>query len=201
MASAEEKLQNSGFDDQFEQALTSEDAAETTGDVLAFNDDDNLEDMYLTFGVDVEEYGVGIVYVTEIVGMQKIMEVPDVPHFIRGVINLRGKVIPVMDVRARFGMKEEAYNERTVIVVLEVEGIPIGLIVDRVSDVLEISESEIDAPPKYGKNKDGEGVIKGLGKKGDKVAILLEVHTLTSDEELHIDRIRAGIAAAESASE
>jgi len=71
---------------------------------LAFNEENNIADMYLTFAVAGEEYAVGIGFVTEIVGMQKVMEVPDVPHFIRGVINLRGKVIPVMDVRRRFGL-------------------------------------------------------------------------------------------------
>ena len=98
----------------------------------------NLAGKYLTFALAEEEYGVGIAAVTEIVGMQRIMSVPDVPHYIKGVINLRGKVIPLMDVRLRFGMPERAYDERTVVIVMDVGDAPIGLIVDGVSEVLEI---------------------------------------------------------------
>ncbi len=105
---------------------------------LSFNEENNIDDMYLTFAVAGEEYGIGIGYVTEIVGMQRVMEVPDLPAFIKGVINLRGKVIPVMDVRLRFSMDWKPYTERSVIIVLDVEGVPIGLAVDAVSDVREI---------------------------------------------------------------
>ena len=92
-------------------------SAEKAGD-LSFSDEDNIEHMYLTFSVASEEYGVGISVVTEIVGMQRIMPVPDVPHYVKGVINLRGKVIPLMDMRVRFGLEEKAYDERTVVIVL-----------------------------------------------------------------------------------
>lgn len=94
-------------------------AMESDSAELIFNDENNIDDMYLTFGVSGEEYGLGIAFVTEIVGMQKVMPVPDVPAFIKGVINLRGKVIPVMDVRRRFDMDEKPYTERTVIIVLD----------------------------------------------------------------------------------
>ena len=147
---------------------------------LTFNEENNIDDMYLTFAVAGEEYAVGIGFVTEIVGMQKVMEVPDVPHFIRGVINLRGKVIPVMDVRRRFGMPETTYTERTVIIVLDINAVPIGLVVDAVSEVLEIPESQIDQPPKFGANRDGKGVIRGLGKQGERVAILIDIDRLVS---------------------
>jgi len=149
---------------------------------LAFNEENNIADMYLTFAVAGEEYAVGIGFVTEIVGMQKVMEVPDVPHFIRGVINLRGKVIPVMDVRRRFGLPETTYTERTVIIVLDINNVPIGLVVDAVSEVLEIPEAQIDPPPKFGANRDGSGVIRGLGKQGERVAILLDVDRLVSEQ-------------------
>ena len=108
-------------------------AEEQSEGELSFNEENNIDDMYLTFAVAGEEYGVGIGYVTEIVGMQKVMEVPDLPAFIKGVINLRGKVIPVMDVRLRFSMDWKAYTERSVIIVLDVDGVPIGLAVDAVS--------------------------------------------------------------------
>ena len=147
---------------------------------LVFNDENDINDMYLTFGLGEEEYGIGINFVTEIVGMQRVMEVPDVPPFIKGVINLRGKVIPVMDVRKRFHMPEEVYNERTVIIVLDINGVLIGLIVDNVSEVMEISSDQIDQPPQIGSNQ--EGVILGLGKQGHKVAILLNVQRLVSEQ-------------------
>jgi len=154
--------------------------------VLAFNEENDINDMYLTFVVGKETYGVGIAFVTEIVGMQRVMEVPDVPAFIKGVINLRGKVIPVMDVRVRFGMEERPYTERTVIVVLDIEGIPTGLAVDAVSDVMEIPEAAIDRPPPFGANREGKGVTLGLGKKGAKVAVLLDVRRLVSDQPIDV---------------
>ncbi len=148
---------------------------------LSFNEENNIDDMYLTFTVAGEEYGIGIGYVTEIVGMQKVMEVPDLPHFIKGVINLRGKVIPVMDVRLRFSMDWKAYTERSVIIVLDVEGVPIGLAVDAVSDVREIPPANIDNPPQFGSNREGKGIIRGLGKQDDKVAILIDTPRLVSE--------------------
>ena len=123
---------------------------------LTFNEENNIDDMYLTFAVAGEEYAVGIGFVTEIVGMQKVMEVPDVPHFIRGVINLRGKVIPVMDVRRRFGMPETTYTERTVIIVLDIT--PCRS--DWWSTLSARSGNpggQIDQPPKFGANRDGKG--------------------------------------------
>lgn len=154
---------------------------------LVFNDEDNIEDMYLTFGVASEEYGIGIGYVTEVVGMQRIMEVPDVPSFIKGVINLRGKVIPVMDVRIRFGMGAKDYTERTVIIVLDIGNAPIGLVVDYVSEVLEIPESNIDQPTQFGGGSgNSDSVIRGFGKQGDKVAIMLDIQRMVSDQSIDL---------------
>ncbi|MEY2699621.1 MAG: hypothetical protein RIQ52_376 [Pseudomonadota bacterium] len=147
---------------------------------LVFNDENNIQDMYLTFGIAGEEYGVGISYVTEIVGMQRVMEVPDVPAYIKGVINLRGKVIPVMDVRLRFRMPEIAYTERTVIIVLDIDDVPVGLIVDHVTEVMEIAAAQIDAPPRFGSGDKDGSVIQGLGKQDDRVVILLDIERLVS---------------------
>ncbi|MBE0599993.1 MAG: purine-binding chemotaxis protein CheW [Burkholderiaceae bacterium] len=149
---------------------------------LTFSEEDNIDDMYLTFALAGEEYGINIGFVTEIAGMQRVMEVPDMPDFIKGVINLRGKVIPVMDVRLRFGMNEKEYSERTVIIVLDVNDVPVGLAVDAVSDVREIPESNIDLPPQYGCHRDGRGIIRGLGKQGDQVAIIIDIPRLISDQ-------------------
>lgn len=158
---------------------------------LVFNDENDINDMYLTFGLGVEEYGISINYVTEIVGMQRVMEVPDVPAFIKGVINLRGKVIPVMDVRRRFNMVEEPYTERTVIIVLDSNGVLIGLIVDNVHEVMEIPENQIDQPPQFGANRDNANVIRGLGKQGNKVAILLNVEHLISHHVIDLQNVSA----------
>ncbi len=159
---------------------------EGDGSDLVFSEEDSIKDMYLTFTVAGEEYGVGIDFVTEIVGMQRVMEVPDVPAFIKGVINLRGKVIPVMDVRLRFGMDAKDYTERTVIIVLDIGDVPIGLAVDAVSDVREIPSGNIDLPPQYGGNREGRGVIRGLGKQGDRVAIIIDIHRLISEQAIDL---------------
>jgi len=177
-----------------EQEARNQTSSEAENSDLVFNEENDINDMYLTFGVAGEEYGIGIGYVTEIVGMQRIMEVPDVPAFIKGVINLRGKVIPVMDVRCRFHMAEKPYTERTVIIVLDIDSIPVGLVVDNVSEVLEIPETQIDQPPHFGGSRDDKSVIRGLGKQGERVAILLDINRLVSDQTVdlrqEINRLR-----------
>ena len=147
--------------------------------------DDSIEDMYLTFDLGNEEYGVGIADVTEIVGMQKIMPITDMPDHVRGVINLRGKVIPVMDVRLRFGMPARAYDDRTVIIVLEVDEAPAGLIVDSVREVLEIPTGNIDRPARFARGG-ARPVIAGLGRIEDRVAVLLDPGVLVSDADVDI---------------
>lgn len=126
-------------------------------------EDDNLDHMHLIFTVNTEAYGVQIEYVTEIVGLQKIVAVPDVPTFIKGVINLRGQVIPVMDVRIRFNMPTQTYDDRTVIIVLEHKDIKTGLIVDGVSDVLELNDNEIS--PRHAKKMQATRSSQASDKK------------------------------------
>ena len=138
---------------------------------------DSVESMYLTFPVGDELYGVPIGLVTEIVGLQKIMQVPDVPHYIRGVINLRGKVIPLMDVRLRFGMPEKEYDDRTVVIVLQVNDAPVGLVVDGVNEVLDIPDTQIDRANGFS-GGDGNNLVMGLGRLEERVAILLNVSLL-----------------------
>ncbi|MCE1254579.1 MAG: chemotaxis protein CheW [Anaerolineae bacterium] len=149
---------------------------------------DEIENLYLTFEADKETYAVNIRHVTEIVGMQRISAMPDVPDFIKGAMNLRGKVIPVMDVRLRFGLPEQTYDDRTTIIVLDLDGIPTGLVVDKVTDVLTILPENIEPPPQWhGKSKSNkdenqarQGVIKGLGKHDDRVSIILDIPRLLS---------------------
>ncbi len=148
-------------------------------------DDDNIENMYLTFEVEKEEYAINISNVTEIVGIQKISEVPDVPSFIKGVINLRGKVIPLMDVRLRFGLPWREYGDRTTIIVLELDSVFTGLVVDRVKDVLDIPTANIDPPPRWHSNGES-GIIKGLGKRDDGVSIILDARRLLDDQEIRL---------------
>jgi purine-binding chemotaxis protein CheW len=147
------------------------------------DDEDTQKDKYLTFTVGNEDYGIEIAHVTEIIGTQKITDVPDMPIYIKGVINLRGKVIPVMDVRLRFKMPEREYDDRTCIIVVNVGGTPIGLVVDTVKEVADIPENQIEPPPDFSKST-SQRYIMGLGKMGDAVKILLDVQKLVRREDM-----------------
>jgi len=109
-------------------------------------EDDKNGGQYLTFSVENESYGLDIIYVTEIIGMQRVTEVPELPEYVRGIINLRGKIIPVMDIRLRFEKPFREYDEKTCIVVVEIQDISVGIIVDAVSEVITIREEEIVLP-------------------------------------------------------
>ena len=152
-----------------------------------------IDTMYLTFPVGTELYGVSITVVTEIVGLQRIMSVPDVPHYIKGVINLRGKVIPLMDVRLRFGIPEKEYDDRTVVIVLQVNDAPVGLIVDGVNEVLDIPDDQIDRAHSFS-NSEGRSLVKGLGRMDERVAILLDVSRLVEEEDINMSDISVGRA-------
>jgi purine-binding chemotaxis protein CheW len=144
------------------------------------DEEDTLKGRFLTFILGKESYGIEIKYVTEIIGLQPITEVPELPDYIRGIINLRGQIIPVMDVRQRFKKPFMEYNDRTCVVVIDIGDISIGLIVDSVSEVLSISESEIVPPPEI--HKTGNKFIKGIGKVGNEVKILLDCNKLLNEE-------------------
>jgi purine-binding chemotaxis protein CheW len=139
--------------------------------------DGNIENMFLTFEIEQEAYAVNIGCVTEIVGMQRISEIPDVPGYIKGAMNLRGKVIPVIDLRLRFQLRAREYDDRTTIIVLDLAGVPTGMVVDRVTDVLTIPKENIDPPPHW-LNQGKRGVVQGLGKVNDSVSIILDVPQL-----------------------
>ncbi len=146
---------------------------------------ENQSEKYLTFSLGKEEYGIGISSVLEIVGIQNITELPDVPDYVKGIINLRGKVIPVLDVRLRFGMEEKEYDARTCIVVVSVNSISVGLIVDEVSEVLDIMNTQIEPAPNVHKDESHK-YLQGLGKVGDEVKILLNVQKLLFDKDLEL---------------
>ena len=148
-----------------------------------YDDEDTMKDKYLTFHLAGEDYGLDIVFVTEIIGIQKITEVPDMPNFVKGVINLRGKVIPVMDVRLLFNLDERDYDERTCIIVVDINNSAVGLVVDQVNEVADIPESDVEPPPRTTKGASSR-YLKGMGKVGDEVRILLDVDKLLREEEL-----------------
>jgi purine-binding chemotaxis protein CheW len=145
------------------------------------DDEDTQKDKYLTFAVGSVDYGIEICHVTEIIGIQKITEIPDMPGHIKGVINLRGKVIPVMDVRLRFSLAERAYDDRTCIIVVKVNGAALGLVVDTVKEVADIPAHQIEAPPDVSEGN-RQMFIKGLGKMGNEVKILLDGEKLVHKE-------------------
>lgn len=139
-------------------------------------EEDTQKGKFLTFTMGEDCYGIEINHVREIIGIQPITQVPDQPEYLRGIINLRGKIIPVMDIRLRFGKTFRDYNDRTCIIVVDIENISLGLIVDGVSEVLSIPDTEIVAPPEM--NKGGNNFIKGIGKVGAEVKLLLDCKTL-----------------------
>lgn len=147
---------------------------------LEEQEEDTLKGKYLIFSMGNELYGMEIRYITEIIGIQPITEVPEMPAYVKGVTNLRGKIIPVMDVRLRFKKEARAYNDRTCIIVLDAEGISIGLIVDSVSEVLAMREEDIAPPPEMGQG--GHKYIRGIGKAGGSVKLLLDCQKLLTDE-------------------
>ena len=162
-------------------------------DLSTASDTDDIKNLYLTFEVAQETYAVNIQLVTEIVGMQRISAMPDVPDFIKGAMNLRGKVIPVMDVRLRFGLPRQDYDDRTTIIVLDLNGSPTGLVVDKVTDVLTIAPENIEPPThwhgnqKKSKDADQKGVVKGLGRHKEGVSIVLDVPQLLSEKDLFVN--------------
>jgi len=147
-----------------------------------YDDEDTQKDKYLTFHIGTEDYGISIAYVTEIIGIQSITEIPEMPDYIKGVINLRGKVVPVMDVRTRFKLPPRDYDERTCIIVVEIDGTSVGLVVDAVNEVADIPEDQVEAPPKS--KRKGGSYIQGIGKIDKEVKILLDVNKILYDGEL-----------------
>ncbi len=144
---------------------------------LKVNLEDTQKDKYLTFRLADEDYGIEICHVTEIIGIQKITAVPDMAHFIKGVINLRGKVIPVMDVRARFSLPTREYDERTCVIVVNVNEQDIGLVVDRVNEVVDIPAVQVEPPPTASQSQSSQ-YIRGIGKMGEEVKVLLDAEKL-----------------------
>ena len=141
------------------------------------DNEDSMSNKYLTFLVSGEVFGIGIRHVTEIIGIQPISTLPDAPKYIKGIINLRGKIIPVIDMRLKFKKGNLEYTDRTCIIVAELNGRFTGLIVDSVAEVMDIGEGDISAPPDLG-NGEGSRYISGIGKVNGDVKLIIELETL-----------------------
>ncbi len=144
-----------------------------------------LEGKFLTFVLGNEEYGIEILKVREIIGLMDITSVPQTPDYMKGVINLRGKVIPVIDLRSKFSMPEEAHTQETCVIVVEVHSTSIGIIVDSVSEVSDIGNGDIENAPKLGQGID-TSFIMALGKVKEKIIIMLDIDAVLSSEELEM---------------
>ncbi len=148
----------------------------------------DLAGKYLTFRLAEEGYGIEILKVQEIIGLMSITRIPKTPDFIRGVINLRGKVIPVIDLRLKFGLEKKENTEKTCIIVVQVEKsadtiVTMGIIVDEVSEVLDITAEQIEPPPSFGATVDTDFIL-GMGKASQKVVMLLDVDKVLSRNEI-----------------
>ncbi len=154
------------------------------GQEIDEQDEDTQKDKFLTFLLGKEFYGMEIRHVTEIIGIQPITEVPELPEYIRGIINLRGKIIPVIDVRLRFKKPFKEYNDRTCVIVIDIAELSAGLIVDSVSEVIKIPETDIVPPPDI--KKIGNRFIKGIGKVDNEVKMLLDCEKLLTEDDANM---------------
>jgi len=138
---------------------------------------------FLTFFLRGEEYGLEILKVQEIIGMLAVTPVPRTPEFICGVINLRGKVHPIVDLRLKFGMESVAHTEETCIIVVQAQGLQIGIVVDKVSEVLDIAGEDIEDPPSFGTEVNTDYIL-GIGKSEGRIKLLLDIDRVLADDDL-----------------
>ena len=147
------------------------------------------DNKFLTFRLGDESYAIPILKIKEIIGMMAVTKIPRLPKFIKGVINLRGKIIPVVDLRIKFGLEEKPYDERTSIIVMEIQTENAtninGVVVDTVQEVMDIPDSNIEPPPQYGNDANQE-FLTGMGKVNEDVIMLLDVDRIFSDSEKDI---------------
>ena len=145
------------------------------------------EGKYLTFALANEEYGLEILKVREIIGYMEVTAVPQTPHYVRGVINLRGQVIPVIDLRTKFGMETAEITEQSCIIVVEISqesrSFSTGIVVDHVQEVLDIDGQDIEEAPQFGSSVDTDFIL-GMGKIEDSVKILLDINKVLGGDDL-----------------
>lgn len=163
--------------------------SQITSALETFTDDEDINTLrhkFIVFRLGREEYALEAQYVNEIVGMQHITVVPNVPYYIKGVINLRGKIIPVIDVRLRFDLEECAYNDRTCIIITQHEAFgATGLIVDAVVEVADIDSAEISDPPKTQKGNNSR-YLQGMAKHRDLVRMIVNTTAVLSEDSNHV---------------
>ncbi len=151
--------------------------------IVEKRDKSAIEGKFLIFILGSEAYGIEIHRAREIIGLLDITEVPQSPEYVKGVINLRGKVMPVVDLRLKFLMDEESHSQKKCIIVVDVNNTSIGLIVDSVSDVTDISSGEIEVAPDFSVGID-PSFIMGLGRESDRVIIMLDMEIVLSADKL-----------------
>lgn len=146
------------------------------------------KDKYVTFRSGKEYFGLKIEYVNEIVVCQEITQIPETADYIKGLINLRGKIVPVIDVRIRFKQEPVEYNDRTCIIVVKVQEMTVGLIVEQIAEVVEIKEEDILEPPVLGKEEKNlqNRYIYGIGKVGESVKLLLDPEKILKDDDISL---------------
>lgn len=152
-------------------------------DEMELEDDETEEGKFLTFILGNETYGLEIIYVTEIIGIQKITEVPELPDYVKGIMSLRGQIIPVMDIRLRFEKPYREYDERTCVIVVDIADVTVGLIVDGVAEVVAIPEEQILPHPDLDEGYNRQ-FVRGIGKVGNEVKLLLDCHKLLADDDM-----------------
>ena len=158
---------------------------EGTDETEELLEEDSQKGMFMTFQTGKEFFGISISYVNEIIAMQPIAAIPEVDDYIKGLINLRGKIIPVIDVRVRFKMEPCEYTDRTCIIVIDVKSTMIGLIVERLADVDTIAEDSIVPPPSLGrKEHEHNKYVYGLARTGDTVTLLLDPEKLMKQDDI-----------------
>ncbi len=151
---------------------------------------DTQQDTYVTFQSGNEYFALKIEYVNEIIVYQEITQIPESEDYVKGLINLRGKIIPVIDVRIRFKQEPKEYTDRTCIIIINVKGTVAGLIVDRVAEVVKIDEADILEPPALGNDEKSQNkYVYGIGKVGNSVKLLLDPDRLLKDEDVSVKEL------------
>lgn len=145
-------------------------------------EEDTQKGRYMTFQSGKEYFGIGINYINEIIEMQPITAIPKVEKFIKGMINLRGKIIPVIDIRLRFGQEPIEYTDRTCIIIINVKDMVVGLIVERIAGVVNIDDKDIEEPQALSSGSYKNRYIYGLGKLGNSVRLLIDPEKLLQDD-------------------
>jgi len=152
-------------------------------DDLYDDDEDTMENVYLTFALEDREYGLEVKNVIEITGIKSITEVPDMPRYVKGIMNLRGKIIPLVDVRLRFNNSEQEYTERTCVIIVSLNDMLVGLIVDGVSEVLRIAENQMEKSPSIGGNSSSR-FIQAIGKVDEGVKLILNLENFLGEGDI-----------------